>query len=236
PADSAGAGDAGARFAGRGRGGVFVAPAEVDPRRVVIAVDTESRAVSMAEARRRVAAAAGRLGERLRRGVLFKKIDSTLRGPVGDEVDALQDASGRPVALVCPAFPAEGRTVVGGLLRVHGAAAHTSTVGGDPAYPAGLSDVAAILRRGTARPVRHLPLDRVRGGGDPIEGAALAAGIVAADAETDADLDALARAAASPDVLLAGSAGLARAVAARLGHAAPPAPLPAGCAWLIVAG
>src|SRR5262249_59367109 len=144
--DLTGACDAGALFAGRGPVGVFVALAEIDPDRAVIAVDTESRAVSMAEARRRVAAAAGRLGERLRRGVLFKKIDSTLRGPVGDEVDAPPDANRPPVALVCPAFPAEGRTVVGGLLRVHAAAARTSTAGGDPAYPPALSDVPAIPR------------------------------------------------------------------------------------------
>jgi uncharacterized protein YgbK (DUF1537 family) len=237
--DLTGACDAGALFAGRGTVGVFVDAAAVDPARDVAAVDTETRALPAVEAAARVRAAAERLGPRLRAGLLFKKIDSTFRGAVGDELDALLSATRRPTALVCPAFPAQGRTVAGGCLRVHGTPVHASAIGRDPAYPGDTSDVVAILRRAIPRPVSHLPLDRVRGGADVVQRALAAAGggIIVADAETDADLDALAGAAAAwPEVVLAGSAGLAAAIAARLGHAALPVPLPAGRGWLIVAG
>ncbi|HET6551167.1 MAG TPA: four-carbon acid sugar kinase family protein [Solirubrobacter sp.] len=76
-------------------------------------VDLDSRALEADEAARRVrevvAAHDGRL--------VFKKIDSLLRGHVAAEVAAL--AAGGHV-LVTPALPVEGRTVRGGVLHVRG--------------------------------------------------------------------------------------------------------------------
>ena len=237
--DLTGACDAGALFTGRGPVGVFIDAGAAGAIREVVAVDTETRALAPAAARERVRAAAARLGERLASGLVFKKIDSTMRGPVGEEIEAVLQATGRSTALVCPAFPDHGRTVDGGLLRIDGALAHESAVGRDPAYPGATSDVAQILGRGVARPVCHVAADRVRRGPEAL-GAALAeaaGAIVSVDAQSDADLDVLADAAASAsDLVVAGSAGLARAVAQRLGHAGPAAPLPDGSAWLVVAG
>src|SRR3989304_1277724 len=89
--------------------------------------------------------AASRITERLREGRVFKKIDSTMRGAVGPEVEALLGVAQARTALVCPAFPAEGRTVVGGILRVHGLPAPESPVGRDPDYPAPTADLLEIL-------------------------------------------------------------------------------------------
>ena len=237
--DLTGACDAGAHFSGRGRVGVFVDATRVDVTRAVAVVDTESRALSPSEAGARVRAVARDLRARIRAGFVFKKIDSTLRGPVTAEIEALLEVTGRPTALVCSSFPALGRTVTGGVLCVDGLPAHTSAIGRDPAYPGATSVVTDILRRGAARPVRHLSLESVRGGSAALKAALrrAAGGIIAADAETEADLDALAAAGiASPDVILAGSAGLAQFVARHLGHAGSAAPMPGGRAWLIVAG
>jgi D-threonate/D-erythronate kinase len=55
-----------------------------------------------------------------RHGALYLKIDSTLRGHVGAAIDAALDAGAGDVAVVAPAFPAQGRTVIGGRLRVDG--------------------------------------------------------------------------------------------------------------------
>src|SRR5579862_1721130 len=52
--------------------------------------------------------------------VIYKKIDSTLRGHLRLELDAIRhDIPGR-LALVCPAFPATGRTVQNGVLYIDG--------------------------------------------------------------------------------------------------------------------
>lgn len=237
--DLTGACDAAAVFTGRGRVGVFLEPFAIDCGWDVVALDTGSRGLTPAESRERVRAAARSVKDRLSAGSVFKKIDSTLRGLVGDEVEALLEETGLPTAVVCPALPGEGRTVTRGLLYVHGSPAHASAIGRDPAYPGSTSDVGVILGRSVRRPVTHVALDAVRRGHRVV--AALlsdAAGhIVAADAETDADLEIIAAAAlATPGVITAGSAGLARAVSAQLGHAGLAVVPPAGRAWLIVAG
>jgi uncharacterized protein YgbK (DUF1537 family) len=237
--DLTGACDAAAPFAGRGPVGVFVAPASPGSQWNVAAVNTESRGLAPADAADAVRATATRLGARLTGGLLFKKIDSTLRGPIGAELEALLAASGRRTALLCPAFPAQGRAVVHGMLLVSGTPAHESPIGQDPAYPGPTSDVVEIVRRGAARPVSFLPLEHVRG-----DASALArmlrdarGHILVADALTDGDLAALAGATLScPELALAGSAGLARAVAEAYEQVGPPTPLPRGHAWLIVAG
>lgn len=54
---------------------------------------------------------------------IFLKIDSTLRGPIADMVDGVLAGSGRRCAIIAPAFPEQGRTIVLGRLLVHGVAA-----------------------------------------------------------------------------------------------------------------
>src|SRR6266404_6761607 len=105
--DLTGACDAGAQFAGRGPVPVFVAPASPESEWNVAVVDTESRALAPDDAADLVRAAVKRVEGQLAGRLLFKKIDSTLRGSVAAELDALLDASGRRTALVCPAFPGQ---------------------------------------------------------------------------------------------------------------------------------
>ena len=52
--------------------------------------------------------------------LLYKKIDSMLRGNIRAEIEAMLAASGRRRAIVCPAFPAQGRTVEGGIAHPAG--------------------------------------------------------------------------------------------------------------------
>jgi uncharacterized protein YgbK (DUF1537 family) len=243
--DLTGACDAGALFAGRGPVGVFVAPELPDARWPAAAVDTESRAVPPAAAASLVRRAVDGLEARLGGGRIFKKLDSTVRGQVAAEIEALMGASGAVTALVCPAFPAQGRTVRDGVLSVFGQPAHESPAGKDPDYPGPTSDLVEILSSPSGRPVSLIPLPvsllqlkQVRG---PLEELARAlvmrTGLVVADSEVDQDLDALARAAMDlPGVLLAGSAGLAGAAARAWGFAAPAPPAPAPGGWLVVAG
>ena len=236
--DLTGACDAGALFAGRASVGVFLAPELPGPDLEAAAVDIETRALPAAEAAAAMRRATTGMAARLAGGGVFKKIDSTCRGPIGAELDALVKGTDAHAALVCPAFPAQGRTVVHGLLSVHGVPAHETAIGRDPDYPGATSDLVDILSRHSRLPVSLLPLKEVRGSQEDLERALRERrGLVAADAETDGDLDALARAALGhPGILLAGSAGLARAAAVASGHAAPAPPPPPPGAWLIVAG
>lgn len=81
----------------------------------VICVNTASREIDAAEAERRVREATkGLLG--LAPQVLFKKIDSRLKGHLAVEIAAMVAASGRSLPVVAPAIPDLGRRVVDGRL------------------------------------------------------------------------------------------------------------------------
>ena len=236
--DLTGACDTGALYAGRGPVGVFVAPELPGSDWEAAVVDTETRALPAAQAARAVRQVASVMSGRLAGRTVFKKIDSTCRGPIAAELDALVAGMGARAALVCPAFPALGRTIVDGRLSVHGVPAHESAVGQDPDYPGATSSLLDILAQGSTLPISLLPLEEVRGSRDRLwRTVGERRGLVAADALTDADLDALAGAACGhAGVFLAGSAGLARAAAAASGQATCIVPMPKPGAWLVVAG
>ncbi|HEX3648823.1 MAG TPA: four-carbon acid sugar kinase family protein [Pseudonocardiaceae bacterium] len=168
----------------------------------VVAVDLDSRAAPVADAVARTTAAVlasgpGRL--------LYRKVDSTLRGHVAAEVAATAAALarlGRPgVAVVAPAFPATGRVVRDGVVWVDGRR--------------GVDAVALLRSAGlVVRAVGLAELPRL---------AELARGVdaVVCDSVTDEQLATVAAALAGPGVFGVGSGGLARHLPA------PAAPLPA---------
>src|SRR5262249_38038623 len=128
--DLTGACDTGALFARRAAVPVTVWPAEPSSGAVRV-IDTESRTLdgmSAADRVRRAAATAP--ADRY-----FKKIDSTFRGRITAEVGATIHATGSAGALLCPAFPAQRRTVRDRLLLVSGTPVTETPVARDPEFP-----------------------------------------------------------------------------------------------------
>jgi uncharacterized protein YgbK (DUF1537 family) len=234
--DLTGACDTGTLFAGGAAVPVTVWPQRAC-RATVQVLDTESRALSGAEAARRVEIAARHAPS----ARYFKKIDSTFRGHIGAEVDALLRASGNFSAVLTPAFPAQGRTVLDRILLVDGTPVAETAIAGDPEFPGrATSSVVDMLRAGLDRPLAWIPIDQLRAGLPALVARLrrLSGTVAVADAETDDDLAALVAAALAldPAPLLIGSAGLARALAARLSLLAERTPLPPCRRWLVVAG
>lgn len=204
-------------------------------------ITTESRNLSPAEAAAAVRRAVAPRRERGAR-LLLKKIDSTLRGPVGAELAALGADLAPPLVLVCPANPAAGRTVRDGVLLVEGVPLADSAFRDDPLWPATESRVAAHLAASGVPVAAVLPLDRLRAGDGPaLLRQVLAAGcspVVLSDAETEADLDRLVGAvqAVAPGALWVGSGALAAALARALPLEARAAPsdVPTGFRSLLV--
>jgi D-threonate/D-erythronate kinase len=83
----------------------------------VLAFSTDSRDIDPAEASCRIRMLAGMV-EAFRPRILYKKIDSILRGNSGVETVAAIEAFGCDTVVVNPAFPAMGRIVRGGCLAV----------------------------------------------------------------------------------------------------------------------
>jgi uncharacterized protein YgbK (DUF1537 family) len=179
------------------------------PATQAVAVHTASRAATAEQAYCRAKQAAQRLHGR----PVYKKMDSTLRGNIGAEIEGLLDGLGLQRALIAPAFPAAGRTVQGGILHVHGVPLAETEFGRDSQWPAQESHVATIVARQTQRTVGNLPLELVRQGEEAIRRALLdcPAQLIVADAVETEHLCALARAATHMPQrwLCCGSAGLA---------------------------
>jgi uncharacterized protein YgbK (DUF1537 family) len=143
--------------------------------------------------------------------IVYKKLDSTLRGNVAAELAAALGGARRERVVVAPAFPAAGRTTVGGIQRVHGVPVDETEMANDPANPVREAHVPGLLA-GAFSSVGALGVEDLA---DPdlVRRALEDYECVVADAERDADLEALVRAVPDPArVLWAGSAGLALAL------------------------
>ena len=209
--DLTGACDTGVQFASsESPATVYIAGDELDP--VIgshghLIVDTESRHATSEHAYERVLATARRLGDSSV-DLVYKKIDSTLRGNVFSELGALRDAFPDRITVIAPAYPAAGRTVVDGRCLVDGRPVHETEFGSDRRSPVTSARLADYVRAGT-RVVETrtdslgVVLRRATGGD-----------VVIVDASTDDELDAIAKlVAADPRRHIpVGSAGLAAAL------------------------
>ena len=149
--DLTGAIDAGVHFAGKGMAthvipdfipGIF---ADYDLSGVdVLVINTESRHIDPSLAAERVSVAAGFAMDS---GIshIYKKTDSTLRGNIGAELDALLTATGRKYLPFIPAYPALKRYTRKGIHFVGDQQIHQSHFATDPLEPIVTSFVPEIL-------------------------------------------------------------------------------------------
>ena len=80
--------------------------------------------------------------------VYSNRIDSTLRGNLGSETDAMLDCLGEDyVAIVAPCFPTSGRIVIGGYMLVNGLPLHKTDIAIDPKTPVKVSEVALLFEQ-----------------------------------------------------------------------------------------
>jgi uncharacterized protein YgbK (DUF1537 family) len=185
----------------------------------VLAIDTETRERS-SEVAREMAHRAGAALRAAAPAVLYKKVDSTLRGRIAAELDGMLEGVGVVTTLLAPAFPAQGRTVLDGRLLVDGRPVEETPIALDPTAPATGASVLALLATADTRPAGLLPLATLRRGREAVDArierfSASGGRALVADAETAPDLAVLADAGRGRPLLLAGSAGLATALARR---------------------
>lgn len=136
--------------------------------------------------------------------------DSTDRGNIGPVLDAVSSELSTDHVVVVPSFPANGRTVEGGMLRVHGDLLEDSPMRHHPLTPMTRSRVSELLQPQTPEPVGEISLDVVRQGSDALAAALSdqSATYVVVDAVDDSDLVAIAQA-TRDSILVSGGSGLA---------------------------
>jgi len=142
--------------------------------------------------------------------------DSTRDGNIGPITDALLEETGSDLTVVCPAFPATGRTVYRSHLFVGDQLLSDSGMRVHPLTPMTDSDLRRLLQAQTPSPVGALTVEVVRSGADAVrDGLARLRSqgvrMVVVDAINDADLDVLADATREL-ALLTGGSGLGQAL------------------------
>lgn len=212
--DLTGACDSGLEFAHHGLV-TRVAFAKAPPAAAdVVVVSTNSRRLRPQAAAARVHTTAANLSVD-ENGIVFKKIDSTLRGHIIAECDALLESMHLGFGVIAPALPAQGRTVERGVLKVRDLSGVWTIDASEQLTRQGVAP--ALLAPGPDMTVRELAAE--------IEALANAgAKYILCDAATRQDLQRIAAAlVASPSrPMWIGSAGLAGCAAALLaGRRAP---------------
>ncbi|WP_195267247.1 four-carbon acid sugar kinase family protein [Eubacterium sp. 1001713B170207_170306_E7] len=164
-----------------------------------VAVSTDSRGITPGAAWAAVSETA-RAFPLPEDGFYQKRIDSTLRGNIGAEIDGLLDTlGGEAVALVCAAYPDVDKRVAGDYLLVEGELLERTGVSRDPKCPVTQSSVRAILEKQTRYPVGTICMDVVAQGAEAIRAAAVqlirqGVRIISFDAVAGSDITAIAQA------------------------------------------
>ena len=196
-------------------------------------VSLKSRTIPVAEAIAQSIAACDWLCEQGAQQIIFKvcsTFDSTDAGNIGQVTQALAEHMGAKHVLVCPAFPANGRSIYMGHLFVGDVLLNESGMQDHPLTPMKDADLRRVLSRQTDWTVGHIGRATVANGPDAI----LAAlpdtpAMMIVDAITETDLHAIGAAAKGQKLLMGGS-GIELGLPANFGATA------ATPAWSGIAG
>lgn len=227
--DLTGGADTGAQFAKEGLGTFLISSEETHPidfckygDQDVLVINTDSRGLKPQQAFQRVSSLLKSFDSDLFPSI-YKKIDSTLRGNIGYEIDALIRETHHSICFMAPSYPEQGRTVVGGILRVEGKPLASTEISRDAVSPVQESHVCKLLNDQSRNPIGSIDLKDVASGGEVLqrrvdEESRKGNRIILFDAENRQELANIVDVAFMMErmPLLVGSAGLAREVAKKI--------------------
>ncbi len=183
------------------------------PEADAVVVALKTRTCPPAEAVAQSLAALQALRAAGARQIYFKycsTFDSTPQGNIGPVADALMDALGADLAIACPAFPDNGRTVFRGHLFVGDVLLSDSGMRQHPLTPMTDANLVRVLQPQTRRRVGLLAQPVVAQGAQAVRDKfqtlrAEGVGLAVADAVANTDLLTLAEACADLPLITAGS-------------------------------
>lgn len=91
----------------------------------------------------------------------FKKVDSVLRGHVLEELLTTMRALNKPKAILAPANPSRGRTIVQGQYLIDNQPLHKTDFAYDPEYPVASSNIIDLLRASNRSAIQSAPHDQL---------------------------------------------------------------------------
>lgn len=215
--DLTGANDTGVQFAKKGlRTSVLMHKgAKISSELDVLITDTDSRSQSKTEAYESVYAAASII-ESDSFEIIYKKVDSTMRGNIGSELDAVYDVFQPDILVLAPGYPKNSRIVKDGKLYIGKVLLQETNFVRDLKKPMIDSYIPNILKSGTDREVALITMEDIVRGSEYVQEKIIKmkeAGIpyLLFDTCKDEDLEFIVSCVAQTklNVVWAGSAGLA---------------------------
>ncbi|WP_160724863.1 four-carbon acid sugar kinase family protein [Bacillus sp. USDA818B3_A] len=170
-----------------------------DKGHIAMVLSSDSRALPKEAAQQKVKSAVAALKEK---GAVYfsKRIDTTLRGGIGFEVDAmLEELSSDTIAVMVPSMPQSRRIVVGGYSVIDGVALSKTPVANDVRTPVTESHVPTLMSEQTAHQIGFVPLSALLAGKEALKNKLQSerdhgARFIIADAISIEDVEAIAQA------------------------------------------
>lgn len=188
-----------------------------------IVINTNSRSLSVEESENKTREAAVYLKNNSYE-YIYKKMDSTLRGHIAEEVEAVFKEVNSEFVFIAPAYPALGRKTIDGSHYLNGEKIENTEICNDPVHPVTESHLPTIFSKTSKEEVANLTYEDIRSGFEKFNDKitkfkedGISFIICDADLESDLELAATYMSRISNDVLWAGSAGLAEVLPEVLG-------------------
>lgn len=166
--DLTGANDTGVQFAKKGyntivsildKQSAIIIPNNLD----VFVMDTETRELESKAARKRLRGILKKININ-KKDIVYKKIDSTLRGNIGDEIEEIMMILDRDICVFSPSYPSYQRITVGGYLIVQHKPLGLSEYSSNNLEQGENSFIPFLLKKQTDFPVGRIDLKDVAKG------------------------------------------------------------------------
>ncbi|ABB13931.1 four-carbon acid sugar kinase family protein [Carboxydothermus hydrogenoformans] len=184
----------------------------------VVVIDTDSRSLTSSAAYQKIKEVSQVLKPKGYK-LIYKKIDSTLRGNIGAEIDAIMDVITFDFAAIVPAYPKMGRTTIEGQHFLHGVPIDKTEIANDPICPVKDSNIVSLLSSQSKRNIGLVNLQTIRSGIENIKAKVdnllkKDVQLIVFDSETSQDLKIVTEYLSSSNyqILWVGSAGLAESL------------------------
>ncbi|MBE3114137.1 MAG: four-carbon acid sugar kinase family protein, partial [Actinobacteria bacterium] len=166
--DLTGANDTGVQFAKKGYNTIvsvldeqstIIIPDNLD----VFVMDTETRELESKTVRKRLKSILEKININ-KKDLVYKKVDSTLRGNMGDEIEEIMIILNRDICIFSPSYPSYQRITIGGYLVVDQKPLSLSEYSCDNSTQVENSFIPFLLKKQTDFPVGQIDLKDVAKG------------------------------------------------------------------------
>ncbi|UTC68358.1 MULTISPECIES: four-carbon acid sugar kinase family protein [unclassified Treponema] len=210
--DFTGANDTGVQLRKKGFATkVVFSSSSIDDNDKCLVFDTETRAIPKKDAYEKLKSDISELVTKYEFDIVYKKVDSALRGNIIDEVLAISEVYNPEVVLFAPALPRLGRTTQNGIQKIYGTRLMETEFVRDPINPIKSDNIVDILKTISRSGVYHINLSELYSK-DPVINNDCS--YYTFDAQTVKDMELIAKIGLSniKKILWIGSAGLAEGI------------------------